>query len=86
MDFDLLNVTSIHGFTSMLIVFCENIRTLWVFPTESKQYLVRTTRSILGTFNNEQQPCRHVRVEEDGALEKSTDVTNLLADEFKKSM
>ena len=35
---------------------------------------------------NEQHPCKQIRVDEDSALANSTDVTNLLVDEFKISM
>ena len=35
---------------------------------------------------NDQHPCKLVRVDEDSALENSTDVTNLFVYEFKISM
>ena len=34
-------------------------------------------------MNNEQHPYKFVRVDEYGALDNSTDATNLLVDEFK---
>ena len=37
-------------------------------------------------MNNEQHPCRHVRVDEDGSLANSIDVANLLVDDFIISM
>ena len=78
MDFAFYNVNSIRGFTSMLTVFCENTRMLWVFPTVSKRSPGRIIRFILTKLKNEQYPCKRVRVYEDGALEDSTDVTNLI--------
>ena len=41
MDFSFYNVTSVHGFTSMITVVCSNTRTLYVFTTASKQAHVR---------------------------------------------
>ena len=86
MEFAFYNVNSIHGLTYMLNILCAKTRMLWLFPTSYKLSLVRITQFILTTSNNEQHQCKSVRVYEDGALEKSTDVTNLLVDEFKTSM
>ena len=86
MELYFYNVTFISVFTSMLTVVCAKTRMLWVLPTESKQAPVNIIRFILTKFNNEQHPCKHVRVYQNGALEKSIDFTNLLVDEFKISM
>ena len=59
---------------------------IWVFPTASKRVHVRIIRLILTTLLNEKHPCKHVRVDEDSALENSTDIINLLVDEFKTDM
>ena len=59
---------------------------LWILSTASKQALVRIIPFILTTFNNEQPPCRHMKVDEDGALEKSTDFTDLLVGKFNTSL
>ena len=37
-------------------------------------------------MNHEQHPCKFVRVDKDGALENSTDVTKLLVDELSITM
>ena len=55
-DFSFYNVNSIRGFTSVITVICAKNRMIWLFPTSSKQYLVRITRFILTTFINEQHP------------------------------
>ena len=86
MEFDFYNVTSIRGFTSMLTVVCANTRILWVLPTASKLAPVRIIRFILTTLLDEQHPFKHIIVDEDSALAKSTDVTNLLVEKFKISM
>ena len=78
MEFAFYNVTSIHGFTSMLTGFCENTRMLWVFPAAYKISPVRITRFILTIPNNEQHPYKHVRVDEYVALANYIDVTNLI--------
>ena len=80
------NVTSIRGFTSTPTVVYANTRMLCVFPTAFKIAPVRIIRFILTTLMNEQHPCKRVRVDKDIALTNSTDVTNLLIDEFKTSM
>ena len=80
MEFYLYNVTSVCGFTSMIIVVCDKTIILWVFPTAYKWYPVCIIHYILTTLINEQQQYERVRVDEDGDLEKSTDVTNLIVD------
>ena len=86
MDFAFYTVTSIHGFTSMLTVVCAKNRMLWVLPNASKISPVCIIHLMMTTLMNEQKPCKHVRVYEDSELENSTDVKNLLVDEFKISM
>ena len=66
----------------MINVVCAKTIMLWVSPTESKLDPVNIILSILTTFNNEQHPCKCVRVDEDVTLANSTDVTNFLVDDF----
>ena len=80
------DVTYIRGLTSILTGLCENTRIIWVFLTASKRVPVSIIRFILTTLENEQHPCKHVRVDEDGALSKSTDITSLLIDDFNISV
>ena len=74
------NVTSVIDFTSMCTDVCANIIILWFFPTEPKRSPFGIICFILTTLNNVQHTCRRVRVDNNGALENSTDVTNLLVD------
>ena len=67
----------------MLKLVCAKTRMLWVLPTAPKRSTVRIIRFILTKLMNEQHPRKRVRVDEDIALASSTDVTNLLVDEFK---
>ena len=60
MDFVFYNVTSIHGFTSMITVICAKTIILWVLTTASKISPVQIVRFILTTLNNEQHPCKHI--------------------------
>ena len=83
MEFDFYIVTSIRVFTYMLTIVCKKTRILRALPTAPKQAPVCIICFILTTLNNEQHPCKHLRVDEDGALEKSTDVTNLIVEGFK---
>ena len=70
----------------MLTVVCAKTRIIWLFQTASKILYVRIVQFILTTLLNEQHPCKRVTVHEKSALEKSTDVTNLIIDEIKTSM
>ena len=70
----------------MLTVVYTNTIMLWVLPNASKQSPVRIILFILSTLKNWQHPCKNIRVDEDSALENSTDVTNLIVDELKISM
>ena len=51
-EFAFYNITSIHGFTSTIIVVCENTIMLWLFPTASKRAHVRIIHFILTTLMN----------------------------------
>ena len=82
MYFALYNETSIRGFTSMLTVVCENNIMMWIFLTESKLSSALIIYFILTIVNNEEHPCKCVRVDEYDTLEKSTDVTNLIVDDL----
>ena len=64
----------------MITVVFDKNKIIWIFSNASKQDPVLAIRFILTTLKIEQQPCRRVRIYEDGALENSTDVTNLLVD------
>ena len=70
----------------MLTVICAKTRMLWVFPTEFKRAHVCIIRFILEKLMNEKHPCKRIRVDKDSALKNSTDVKNLLVDDFKISM
>ena len=80
MDFYSYNLTYIQGFTSILTADFSKTRILWVFITASKKSSVIIICFILTAFKNEKHPCRRVRFNEDGALEKSSGVTNLIVD------
>ena len=80
------NVNCIQCFTSMITVVCEETIMIWIFTNSNKRSPVRIILFILKTLRNQQNTCRHVRVNDDGDLEKSTDVPNLLVDDFSISM
>ena len=83
-DFDFYNVTPIFGFNSMLTFVCANIRMLLVLPTASKWSPFHIIYFIFKKLNNEQYSWKRVRFDEEGALETSTYVTNLIVDKTKK--
>ena len=83
MDFSFYNLIFIRGFTCMLTVVCADIIMLWVLPNESKKFPIRIIGFILTTPKNKQHSCKNIRVDDYGALEDSTYVTNLLVEEFK---
>ena len=66
----------------MRIVVCTNNRMIWIFTTLYKRAHLRTILFIRTTLKNKHHPCKRVIFDEDGALSKSTDVTNLLVDDF----
>ena len=86
MDFAFYNVTFIHGFTSIPTIVCEKNRMIWLLPTASKWYPLRIIIFVLTTLKNKQHPWKYVRVDEDHAIDKSADITNLLVDKFRNSM
>ena len=86
MEFDLYNMTSIWLFTSMLAVVCEKTIILWVFTTAPKIFPVRIMLFVWSSFNNEQHTYRCVGVNEDGASENLTYVTNFIIYDFISAM
>ena len=69
----------------MLTFECANTIILWVFSTEFKKSPFHIISFILTTLENEQQPFKKVIVDKYGALESSTDVTNLFVESFRMS-
>ena len=84
--FDLYNVTSILGFTSMLILVCAKNKMIWLFTTGSTISPVCSIHFILTKLKNEQHIYKRVIVDKYGSLENSTYFTNLLVDNFIISM
>ena len=70
----------------MLTVVCEKTILFWVFTIAYKRSPVRISQFILIILKNEKKPCRLVRVDKYGDLEKLTDITNRLVDELSISM
>ena len=62
----------------MITIVYAKTRMLCIFLTSSKQPPVRIICFILKLLKNETHTYRRVIVSDDGALENSTDVTNLL--------
>ena len=69
MYFAFHNITSIRGFTSILIIVFAKTIMLWLLPTAPKKTPVHIIRFIPTTLKNEQHPCKYVRVNEYGNLE-----------------
>ena len=70
----------------MLTVACVKTILLWIFPTASKISPVIIICFILTTLNNEKYSYRFMRVDDDSTFANSSDVTNLLVDDFRTSM
>ena len=86
MEFSIYIVNYIQGFTSVINVVFTKARLIRIFTIASKWSPVRIIIFILKTFKNEQHPFIRVRADEDGALEKSADVTNLIVEQLSIDM
>ena len=86
MYFAFYNMTPIIGFTPMITFVYKNTIIICVFPTAPKQLHFHTITFSLTILKNEQNTWKLERVNEYGALEKSTNVTNLLVDELSITM
>ena len=86
MEFSFYNVTYIRGFNSKIPVLCHNTINLLILSCASKQAPIRIIRFFLTTFKSKQLPCKYIIVDKYGALEKPTDVTDLLFDDFNISL
>ena len=65
---------------------CANTDMLSIFPTTHQKTPVRIISFILTELKNKNYQWKHVKVDEDIALEKSADVTNINVDDFIISM
>ena len=85
MDSELYNV-NIRGLNCIINVVCENTRIICIFTTASNKTPVIIISFILTKPKNENHTRKWVRVDENGALENSTDVTNIFVYELIKDM
>ena len=79
-QFVLYHVTSLWCFNSKLTVMCEKTIMLYIFTTASKKHPVIIILFILAILKNENHPHKPVIVDEDGTLESTTYVTNLIVE------
>jgi hypothetical protein len=77
-DFSFWNVTSVHGFSSLLSVIDGKDHMLWVFPTASKYLPVDLLNFIFTMLEREGVTILCICVDEDGALLNSTKFTTFL--------
>jgi hypothetical protein len=77
-DFSFWNVTSIHGFTSLLSINDGKDRMLWNFPTASKRVHLEILDYFFGALSKENILVLGIRVDEDGALANNTEFSEFL--------
>jgi hypothetical protein len=78
MDFAFWNISSLRGFTSMLVIIDASTRMLWLFCTASKTPPMHIIQYFFDVLDREQCSPKTIRVDEDGALARSTDFTDYL--------
>jgi hypothetical protein len=78
MDFAFWNIPSLRGFTSMLVIIDASTRMLWLFCTASKTPPMQIIQYFFDILAREECSPKIIRVDEDGALARSTDFTDYL--------
>ena len=75
MDFAFFNVEIICGFTSTFVAICSATSHPFVFPSRSKHPPLDILKILVTTLRNQDKKVSFIRVDEDGALERSSGFT-----------
>ena len=73
MDFAFFNVESIRGFASTFVAICSATSYPYGFPSRSKRPPLDILKFIVTTLRNQDKKVAFVRVDEDGALSRSSE-------------
>ena len=85
-DFGFYDTVSIRGFTSELVIIDAKTRILWTFPSSSKRAPLHILRYFFTMLSKDGVTCKTVRIDEDGALARSSEFTTFLRDEAHVTM
>jgi len=80
-DFGFWDIPSHRGFTSMLLIIDAKTRMLWLFCSSTKRAPLSTLRYFFSILQREKRPAKTIRVDEDGALARNYEFTQLLIDD-----
>jgi hypothetical protein len=80
-DFGFWDLTSHRGFTTMLLIIDAKTRMLWLFCSSTKRAPLSTLEYFFTILHRENKAPKTVRVDEDGALARNYEFTNLLIQE-----
>ena len=72
MDFAFSNVESIREFTSTFVAICYANSHRFVFPSRSKRPTLDILKFLVTTLRNQDKKVAFIRVDEDGALSRSS--------------
>ena len=73
-----LDVPSIQGFISLLIIICMETRYSFLFPTRHKYPPLATITWFIRTLHRQGYPVLYIQTDEGGELGQSTDFLQLL--------
>ena len=73
MDFAFFNGESIRGFTSNFVAICSATSHPFGFPSRSKRPPLDILKFIITTLSNQDNKFAFIRVDEDGALSRSSE-------------
>ena len=73
MDFAFFNVESIHGFTSTFVAICYATSYAFGLPYRSNRPTIDTLKFFVTTIQNQDKKMVFIRVDEDGALARSSE-------------
>ncbi len=78
LDFGFWDLTSHRGFSSMLLIIDAKTRMLWLFCTSNKRAPIKILSYFFSIMKRENKIIKTIRVDEDGALARSFEFTELL--------
>jgi hypothetical protein len=77
-DFGFRDITSHRGFSSMLLIIDAKTCMLWIFCTANKRAPIKILSYFFSIMKKENKNITTIRVDEDGALARSYEFTELL--------
>ena len=82
MDITFFDVTSIRGFNCSINIIDAKSRKLWGFLSSAKRLPLRIFKYFLHALTKEGKDIHEIRIDEEGAIARSAEFTNMIIEDF----